>query len=266
MSEALISIRELHGWGFDEYEYRPDVPDLASELLSKRRPFERSNAVMPTVAEELEERFASLATRQDLISEMSGLTWSLGLVDLRTLIAFQRRVAFSPDIGLLSAPPAGDWHALLEISFGSPKPIDYELFHDHATRTVTLLSSNPNLHIRFGGDPIHPLSVHGGGPFFEVGRLRDRWFLRDGYHRAYALLQAQVFAVPAVIVEASTMTELGANEPWFFSEDVLFSKNPPMVADFLNEELTLKYQRPPFIKTVQIKIEESFKPAAFTGE
>jgi hypothetical protein len=189
--------------------------------------------------------------------------WSLAVVDLRPLIAFQRRITLSPDAVL---PCADDWPALLKLSFGSPKPVQYESLYDRAARAVTMRSSNLNLHIRIGADSAHPLTVHGGGPFFEVARLRNRWFLRDGYHRAFALLQAGIFAVPAVVIEARTVEELGADEPWFFSEEVLFSETPPMVVDFLSKELTISYQRPPLMKTLHIKIEETLMPETYTGE
>lgn len=271
MSRSQISIRELSGWGFDSYEYRPAVfvsehASRASRLIAQRPPFEQSNAVVTVESNELQEGFASVGKRNDLHTEMSGLQWSLGVVDLRTLIAFQRRLALDADGVQLSIPTASDWAALIKMSFGPPKPVNYEVFHDHSLRTVTLRSTNPNLHIRTGTGLVHPLTIHGGDPFFEVARLRDRWFLRDGYHRAYTLLQAGVFTVPAVIVEVDTIEELGANEPWFFDERVLFSKNPPKVLDFLNEDLIIKYYRPPLIKTVQIKIEEALEPAAHTGE
>ena len=155
---------------------------------------------------------------------------------------------------------------MLALSFGLPKSIKYEITHSRSIQTVVLRSDNPDLHFRISSDPASPLSVHGGGPFFEVACFRDRWFLRDGYHRAYSLLKDQVFKVPAVIVQAATIEELGANQPWFFSEDVLFSDAPPRIIDFLSDDLVLEYERPALIKTLRIMIEESLKPATFTGE
>lgn len=84
-------------------------------------------------------------------------------------------------------------------------------------------SHNPDLQLRLeaerGGGC--PFAVDGGSPFFEVAEFGGRWFLRDGYHRAYALLRAGVYRMVAV-VRARTMEELGATEPWFFGEEVLF--------------------------------------------
>jgi hypothetical protein len=72
--------------------------------------------------------------------------------------------------------------------------------------------------------------------------------------------------VPAVIVEAKTLEGLGATQPWFFSEEILFSSTPPRVLDFLDDALVIEYKRPQLIKTLRITIEESFVPAASSGE
>ena len=90
--------------------------------------------------------------------------------------------------------------------------------------------------------------------------------MRDGYHRAYALLCAGVFRVPAVVVEARTLEELGAGQPWFFAEETLLSRAPPRVLDFLNDRLVLTYDRPELLKTLRVTIEESFAPAVPQGD
>ena len=136
--------------------------------------------------------------------------------------------------------------------------------HDPLQNVVTLQSSNPNLHLRATQDPASPLAVNTGGTFLEVALYKGRPFLRDGYHRAYRLLRAGVFLVPAVIVRARTLQELGSGKPWFFSEPVLLSTHPPMLCDFLNDALTVIYTRPPFIKTFRITMEENLLPVPST--
>ncbi len=105
-----------------------------------------------------------------------------------------------------------------------------------------------------------PLSLYGGSPFFEVAGFRGRWFLRDGYHRAYHLLQAGVDCVPAVVIYARSMEELGATAPWFFNEEQLFSDRPPQVTDFLDDTMILHYERTALRKVIRIRIEESLEP------
>jgi len=270
MNLSSVHVRELAAWGLDVYEYRPYSFDLRNGPLpgrnpTRRPPLQQSNVLLGKDSPVLRDAFLAQAERPDLLDEMKGLTWSLGVVDLRALVAFQRRLFFS-SMYLPPIPATKDWPSLLALTFAPAQPPKYDISHDHASQVLLLRSNNPNLHVRIAGDVNSPLRIHAGSPFFEVACFRDRWFLRDGYHRAFAFLRAGVFEIPAVIVQAKTIEELGAIKPWFFSEEVLFSADPPRVLDFLDENLILEYDRPPLIKTLRITMDETFASAFPTGE
>jgi hypothetical protein len=269
MSGRSVRVRELAGWGLDQDEYRPDSFDHrklidARSIVGQRPPFQTESAVADIDASSLHARLGEQRLRSDLQTEMAGLKWSLGIVDLRRLLAFQRRLVLNPAAPPIPLPAADDWAALVDISFGPPKPVECDLVRGETT--ILLRSSDPNLQFRITGDISTPIKIHSGSPFFEVAHYRDRWFLRDGYHRAYTLLRAGVFHMPAVIVEARSLEELGVAHPWFFTEDVLFSSAPPRVTDFLDDALVLEYDRTPLIKTLRLTMEETFTPAASSGE
>jgi hypothetical protein len=271
MNLSSVHVRELAAWGLDVYEYRPDSFELRNVAApdrnpGRRSPLQQSNVLLNHDFADLREAFLAQAGRSDLLAEMMGLTWSLGVVDLRPLVAFQRRLFFSSEVFLPPVPAAKDWPALLALTFAPAQLVKYDMSHDPASQVLLLRSNNPNLHVRIAGDVNSPLRIHAGSPFFEVACFRDRWFLRDGYHRAFAFLRAGVFEIPAVIVHAKTIEELGAAEPWFFSEEVLFSPDPPRVLDFLDDNLILEYDRPPLIKTLRITMDETFTSAFPTGE
>jgi hypothetical protein len=249
----------------DDDEYRPATYDRgkqfrAQQLVSGRASFESSGALLEDKTAAIQDLLARHASRSDLLAEMTGLNWSLGVVDLRKLIAFQRRIASSSSQPTSPTPHVDDWPALAAVSFGASKLPEYEIIRKPGANTIVLRSCNPNLSLRFFDDPSSPVSVHAGSPFFEVAKYRDRWFLRDGYHRAYDLLRANIFRTPAVIVYARTLEELGATQPWFFNEETLLSAMPPRVIDFLDDALVLEYNRPLLIKTVSVNIEESLAP------
>ncbi len=271
MNLSSVHVRELAAWGLDVYEYRPDSFDLRNgpppgRNPTRRPPLQQSNVLLSKDSPVLRDAFLTQAERPDLLAEMTGLTWSLGVVDLRPLVAFQRRLLFSSEMFRPPIPATKEWPPLLALTFAPAQPVKYEMSHDPASQALLLRSSNPNLQIRADSDVNSPLRVHGGSPFFEVACFRDRWFLRDGYHRAFAFLRAGVFEIPAVIVQARTIEELGATKPWFFSEEVLFSADPPRVLDFLDDNLILEYDRPPLIKTLRITVDETFASAFPTGE
>jgi hypothetical protein len=270
MNEKAVHVRELAGWDLDTDEYRsgdfsPDKLSSARRIIAQRKAFETWNALLEEESDMLQDSLSAHRSRADLHDEMTGLEWSLGVVDLRFLLAFQRRLAFHSEFPQISIPTEEDWPALIALSFGPARPVEYELIRDPAAGTFVLQSGNPNLHLRVSKDAPAAISVHAGSPFFEVAQYRGRWFLRDGYHRAYALLQAGIFRAPAAIVQARTLEELGAVQPWFFSEEILFSSAPPRVMDFLDDALTIEYDRPLLIKTLRVTIEEALEPATSTG-
>jgi len=267
MTYPSVRIRELAGWDFDKDEYRPDVFDRdqhsrARRLVAARPPFQPESPLLDPAV--LRDSLVRQISRPDLQAEMAGLNWSLGVIDLRLLLAFQRRLVMNPNAPRFSVPSADDGAALMDVSFASPKEVVCDVVRCESA--VLLQSGNPNLQLRISDDTSSPITVHAGSPFFEVAQYRERWFLRDGYHRAYSLLRAGVFRLPAVIVQARTLEELGATRPWFFPEEVLFSHTPPRVTDFLDDELVLEYDRIPLIKTLRVTVEEAFVSAVSSGE
>jgi hypothetical protein len=260
MSEAMIRIRELAAWGLDQNEHRPadwrgDLNSARASLAGKA-PYQLKSAVVESSNCWVQERLAEQSERADLSAEMAGLDWFLGIVDIRNLLAFQRRIALDWGAPEARVPAADDWIGLMDLCFGNTKPIACDAVRSEAA--LMLRSVNPNLQFRFTDDSHNPIALHTGSPFFEVAQYRDRWFIRDGYHRAFRCMQEGVFLLPAVIVRARTLAELGAVHPWFFSEDVLFSSRPPRAIDFLDDALVIEYHRSPLIKTLRITIEETY--------
>lgn len=267
MNKKSVHVRELAAWGLDTYSYRPKTYHPKSRTLPIRCDHvSPSNVVLEQYTNDVQHLLHPQSLRSDLLEEMNGLQWSLGVIDIRALIAFQRRLFFDPDIPPAPIPAAHNWEDLIGLTFRPLSSPQYTCVKNVNTNVITIESTNPNVHIRTSSDASSPLRIHAGGPFFEVATLRNRWFLRDGYHRAYSLLCAGVYEVPAVIVHAKTLEELGATQSWFFSEEILFSDSPPLVSDFVDESMVINYNRPPLIKTIRITIKESLSTLSPTGE
>ena len=264
MAADQVMVRELVAWGFDENAHRPALATMAMERSCGRAAIRRlaqiCSPVLSAVPATVESSFAEQLKRRDLHEEMQGIDWHLGVVDLRNLFAFQRRLVFDEHFPYSPIPSSEDWEGLVALAFGPPVPIAFDIVVSNPTEYV-IQSENPGLHVRQGTAGIcTPFELHGGSPFVEVAEYRGRWFLRDGYHRAFHLLRSNVTHLPAVIIRARTIDELGAVKPWFFSEDVLFSSQAPRVIDFLDDALTFEYARPRMLKTIRLNIEESVGP------
>jgi len=276
MANILDPIRtiELAAWDFDDYKFRPAMvdgerPARAREFVARRKHDCSSAALCEEETQLLREALDLQRSRPDLQREMCGLDWFLGVVDLRRLLAFQRRLSFTATLPSVIVPSRYDWDSLIAIAFASAKPVSADMVYDPLKKALTLRSTNPNLRLRVTHDPAAPVALHAGSPFFEVAQYAGRWFLRDGYHRAYRLLRAGIFQFPAVIVRARTLEELGAVGPQFFPEAILLSECPPLVGDFLDHNFTIDYECPPIIKTLRITMEEnivSSHAVAVSGE
>jgi hypothetical protein len=277
LSSSTVDVHELIAWELDEYPYRNAAMSLkreefakqierAQQKLAERECHADSRALLATENESIDHLFAECRQRSDLNAEYEGLDWTLGVVDLRRLLAFQRRLVFSTTQRASHIPGQNDWPQLLSLTIGLQRSTEHHFVgNGRATGNldVSLHSSNPDLQLRLrqneGRSRHLPLSLHGGSPFFEVAELRGRWVLRDGYHRAYRLLQAGVHRIPAIVIYARTVEEIGATEPWFFCEEQLFSDRPPRVIDFLDGDLVLRYERAALRKVIRIHVEESLE-------
>jgi hypothetical protein len=279
-----VDVHELIAWDLDEYPYRNSAIELcheefakklarARQQLAQRKCYADYPALLAEETENIQHLFAIHLQSTDLQKEYEGLDWTLGVVDLRRLLAFQRRLIFSPAHCRSSIPQQGDWPELISFAMGSRRATEHRTITHSGNSDgldISLYSSNPDLQLRMnsmtGPDRRPFFSLHGGNPSFEVAEYRGRWFLRDGYHRAYRLLRAGVHHIPAVVIYARTLKELGATELWFFGEDQLFSDHPPRVLDFLDETLVLHYERPALHKVIRIRIQESLEPFDETNE
>jgi hypothetical protein len=264
---VMVRVREFVAWGFDQNDYRPSLNSLAPAVergccaVARREPYVQADPVCNNLPAPVTDLIARQVQRSDLQAEMQGLEWSVGVVDLRCLLAFQRRLIFDAHFPQAEVPAADDWPSLVALAFGPPISIAYTMVVSSASE-IQFQSESPNFQVRLCKENTNtPLQIYGGSPFFEVAEYRGRWFLRDGYHRAFHLLSANIVHFPAVIIRAKTLAELGPIQPWFFSEDTLFSPQPPRLPDFLDDDLTVEYSRPRLLKTLRVTIEESVEPA-----
>ena len=278
MTVSKVNVRELIAWDLDDYPYRDAAAGVdsvkldertkrASAQLAERDRYTGTTALLEQETKDIEDLLKVAAEREDLQGEYENLDWTLAVIDIRRLLAFQRRLVFGCTLQAPIVPDRDDWPQLISLAIGSQRSTEHVVIHDRREDDqldICLHSSNPDLRLRLhsktGQGELLPLSLYGGSPFFEVAEFRGRWFLRDGYHRAYHLLKAGVYRMPAVVIYTRSIEELGATAPWFFDEEQLFSDRPPQVTDFLDDNMILHYERTALRKVIRIHIEESLEP------
>lgn len=215
MKPETLWIYELAAWGFDSEADRTlldadvirSAARMAETILRERAPYHPASPFPRQEGSRLQKLLSDRAESVARSGEFDGLDWKLDTVDLERLLAFQRRLGFDEKHSA-TVPDLEDSEALLDL-------------------TIPRVSLRPGY----------------ASPYLEVGLYRDRWFLRDGYHRSYSLLRGGIHCVPAVVLHARTIGDLGAVGHKFFSEEILFCARPPMVSDFGNEALTVRYLR-----------------------
>jgi hypothetical protein len=267
---ARVLVRELVAWDLDVDANRPMIDKIDARAWQAQREIWKRPPhipVSPILVEETIFLAPQFETRMSSIrasGEFEGLEWNLAIVDLRKLLAFQRRLCFDLPLKEESLRISPVMEDLLDLALpgkGANEAPDVVKFSE---TEVEIRSGNPNLKIVFAPsfkqdhDGL-PLQVSYGSPYMEVAQYQDRWFLRDGYHRAYSLLRAGIFAVPAVVVEARTLEELGAVQPWFFPEEILFCDYPPQLLDYHCKKLVVEYERPAREKVIRVSLRESFE-------
>lgn len=120
-----------------------------------------------------------------------------------------------------------------------PLPVGY----NNATNTYTVVSENLDFRIlgNVGGEatdsngatrPFLGFIFGFGLPQLTVARYRGCYILKNGYHRAYALLMSGHDYAPALVVDASSYQAAGGAGPGFLPPDVVLSEKPPILSDF----------------------------------
>jgi hypothetical protein len=231
-----------------------------------RPPLEPEAEALPAALEAWAERVSSSAQFQFLLGNLHP---EFAILSISRLIAIQKFVysdADGPD-----PPSADDLQALFQLTAPEYKVTARATIKDDATLSYTMASENPNL--RVGGmaesevmvatpsGAQMPLHIFGyfatyGGPWMQVARLQGRWFLRDGYHRAYNFLKHGIDRVPCVVVSAGSLTDLGFVRVGFVGPEILLGDRPPRVGDFVDANLAITGSIIPVRKVVRIRAEE----------
>jgi hypothetical protein len=95
-----------------------------------------------------------------------------------------------------------------------------------------------------------------GTSYLQVATYNGRDFLRDGYHRAAALLHAGISKVPCAYIKARDFNEVGANPATMLGYELLFGDRPPLLGDFWDDEVSATIDQPTARKAIRLRAEE----------
>ena len=247
--------------------------EAARNAMLASEPYTRPTPVLEEVPPELSERAQAFRQRPDVVSVFQNLEWTVGIVDLRTLLSFQKVVVEEQAVERVSGASADDLNALFSLCLPEPGGnVTLNAIIDHDQKGITFSSLNPNLRVvghviqemevwPAAGQPGQKMKFVGfainfGVRFVQLAEYNDRWFVRDGYHRCYGLLRQEINRIPCVFIRAHNIQELGAQAPGFFNYEVLFGDRPPFLTDFLDDSVSVFARQRATRKVVRVTAEE----------
>jgi hypothetical protein len=191
--------------------------------------------------------------------------WEVAVVDLTRVCAFQPFVYTEDALERTSTVSDLTTAAMITL----PLPQDNEnlpVTYDQNQKTLTVVSRNPNLRVTgvfcapVNGQPLLGFHVQMVPSFLQVAQYQGRYYLRDGYHRAYGLLRRGVQHVPAFVRRVPTFEQLGML-PGMLPHDAVFGERPPTLQDFLDDEVSGECIRPAQVEALAITALELNLPA-----
>jgi hypothetical protein len=215
------------------FQAQPTVP---TPMPATMQPHMQALLAQPWLAD----RLAELNTAQ---AQIGSPPISFQCVEIDTLFAFQFVVDVERSNGhcqILSDPPTEA--ELLNLSLPIVQPHE-----DYFMPPVTPFSTsailklrNHNLQMhRWGvfdalhGEKVAGVSFHVGLPFIHVTRYNGRCYLFNGYHRTYGERIAGATHIPCIFRDVNDAQAAGIRDDGTtFTEALLTSPNPPMIAHF----------------------------------
>jgi hypothetical protein len=183
--------------------------------------------------------------------------WRIALVDLRRVCAMQPGVFIDVDIPEVDPD---DLEALADITMRPPGAVGLDTQYDRDRKAWIIGSASPDYRVseEFRTDDPDEGVVRLGfeirlyGSFLQVYRYRDRYLLRDGYHRSLALLTRGINVVPALVGESRSneMPLLGRGK---LAPEVVFGRRPPMLPDYLDDDVSGEVLLPPTRRVIVVQ-------------
>lgn len=247
---------------FNEIMKRWDAARLKIGTLS---PLSGGPEVRPILEPEALLEVAKVMERPECKAAFPDGTWGISLVQLSGIIAFQPSVDVGYAMqGFGASPSPGDVLSAVRVCFPFGKASTLAVSMDQAQKAITVSGVSPSLQVigfNWGQqEPMGPFAVtffiSPGPNVLQVSRYRGRYFLSNGYHRAYRLMKAGFTHVPCLLRNASDFAQIGALGPGFFSETILMSPRPPLITDFNDDDLGIAVPVHGTKKVVRIRPDE----------
>ena len=189
-------------------------------------------------------------------SDVLAAGWRIALIDLSRICAVQPAVF--TDVEIPDVEP-DDFDALADITLQPPTEVSLDTQFDRERKAWIVPSASPNFRVatEFRTDVEEGVvrlgfEIRLYGSFVQAYRYRDRFVLRDGYHRAVALLSRGISIVPALVSE-SLVADPTQVRRGMLPQEAVFGRHPPMLPDYLDDEVSAEVWLPAVRRMIVIQ-------------
>ncbi len=243
-----------------------DFARRARQAVAARSPVGIQNNAVTAAPAALDAYLHKLRQVPDYLAMLSQ-GFHVALADLTQLFALQPQVHIDQAMERVEATDPNDIVALASLSLPLSSSAPIAVSFDDARQTWAFSSPNPNLRIlgRFNAE-LEPdgygfgFSIGVTPSFLQVTRFRNRYFLRDGYHRAYGLLAKGIRFVPVMMHECQTDSEF-ALPNGMLARSIVLGERAPRLVDFFDDGVSATVQMAATEKIVTIHGRESLQDA-----
>ena len=229
----------------------------ATASVAARAPGIDQSDLLTDIPEELAGHVQQLKAHSSF-APFSAEGWSFKMADLSKVCALQPIVFWDHAAERAQAALAEEVLTLAAITLPIPENVELPLQFDQIHNTWIIASRNPNL--KLVGNFASPVGGHFGcgflvavqPSFVQVASYRNRYVLRDGYHRALGLLAKKVTKVPVLFREFGPFDPLGIG-PGMLPDAAWLGERPPLLADYLSDDVSAEVQLPASQKMLVIQ-------------
>jgi hypothetical protein len=210
---------------------------------------DQTDAALPTIVERLRQQPDTGAFWEEV--------WSVGVADLTRVCSLQQSVASQQAEVRVSDVDPNDLVSIAAVTLPPPSTEEIPAQFDEEKKAWIVTAPNPNLRITGAvngpspNGPVFGFSVAILPSFLQVARHHGRYVLRDGYHRAFGLLARGITQAPAFIRDFG-VGALGTGAG-LFPTDVYLGDRPPLLRDFLDDEVAADVDVPAVQKMIVVQ-------------
>jgi hypothetical protein len=238
--------------------------DRAQSRIQKLPPLDDQRpAALPLTGSEARADVQRVMALPDCKAAFPEDVWTAQLVEISKIIPVEPSldVEYAESQGNATLDPANPMSAV-KLCFNEKHPTEFRVSVNEAQKAMSVSGVNPSLEVvglRYAqqgenGPVMVSFMISPSPNIVAITHDQGRYFLLNGYHRVYRLLQSGFSHVPCMLREGDA---LGRG---LFPDEVLSAPRPPLFPDFADPALGIIVPFRAVRKVVRIRPDEFFVP------